>query len=217
MDPRSHGTLAHTFMTDQLFRRFLTRHGLHQTEELAGRWAAAPGSDPSPIPALDAQVGLHGLVYSHAGPRLRVLPHGESRTNLTAEDGARETEEIKHLIAAGSVVHKSLNQGLGKSESMDDSIPSVEDGVVVVVGNFGSYAKLPAQESRLIKAQGAGLNCGVCGKGFQRRSNLFKHIRHRHERQRLYRCNTCQSTFVQRSSVIKHISTIHAEAHTKEL
>mmetsp|Transcript_2584 Transcript_2584/g.7039 ORF Transcript_2584/g.7039 Transcript_2584/m.7039 type:complete len:173 (-) Transcript_2584:206-724(-) len=75
-----------------------------------------------------------------------------------------------------------------------------------------AYVKLPRARGlqKLVARQGTSQNCNICGKHFDRRSNLIKHIRSVHEDERLYRCKKCTKTFRQKSSVVKHLSDVHA-------
>mmetsp|Transcript_9353 Transcript_9353/g.24744 ORF Transcript_9353/g.24744 Transcript_9353/m.24744 type:complete len:189 (+) Transcript_9353:183-749(+) len=71
------------------------------------------------------------------------------------------------------------------------------------------YVKLPSQAELMIREQRGSLTCKACDKSFQRRSNLNKHIRHVHARERLYVCKSCGNRFGQKSSIDKHLRVIH--------
>ena len=56
-----------------------------------------------------------------------------------------------------------------------------------------------------------GKQCPKCGKVFQRRSKLRRHIAAVHEGIRPYPCEFCESRFSERFKLKKHIRSMHTE------
>mmetsp|Transcript_11644 Transcript_11644/g.25183 ORF Transcript_11644/g.25183 Transcript_11644/m.25183 type:complete len:186 (-) Transcript_11644:69-626(-) len=130
---------------------------------------------------------LHGVIVDGKAAKLKpiVLPSLAWENDGTS--GAVDTEPVDEQRASS---RKSKETGAEEYEDV-------------------GYIKLPPTSQEFVKRQGDSLTCMACGKVFERRSNLNKHIRHVHANERLYQCKKCGNRFGQKSSIDKHVRTIH--------
>ena len=54
-------------------------------------------------------------------------------------------------------------------------------------------------------------NCSYCGKSFEKKSVLYRHIKTIHEKETDYRCEICDTSYTQKSTLDTHIKTFHVE------
>eukprot|EP00182_Erythrolobus_australicus_P004467 CAMPEP_0185841466 /NCGR_PEP_ID=MMETSP1353-20130828/17907_1 /TAXON_ID=1077150 /ORGANISM="Erythrolobus australicus, Strain CCMP3124" /LENGTH=143 /DNA_ID=CAMNT_0028540941 /DNA_START=813 /DNA_END=1240 /DNA_ORIENTATION=+ len=119
-------------------------------------------------------------------------------------------ENLLSEVKAGSsndcnTVAFARRQCAGRGERRSGRVDITQGIASGFAEDRAQYVKLPSEVQLLIRQQKGSLTCKTCGKGFERRSNLNKHIRHVHACERLYLCKTCGHRFGQKSSIDKHL------------
>ena len=55
----------------------------------------------------------------------------------------------------------------------------------------------------------SGLKCEFCGKEFEKRNILKRHLREKHFCGNVYKCNMCEVSFVRKERLIRHLKSVH--------
>jgi hypothetical protein len=53
------------------------------------------------------------------------------------------------------------------------------------------------------------LTCEFCGKNFEKRNILKRHLREKHFCGNVYKCNMCDVSFVRKERLIRHLKSVH--------
>lgn len=53
------------------------------------------------------------------------------------------------------------------------------------------------------------LRCEFCGKDFEKRNILKRHLREKHFCGNVYKCNMCEVSFVRKERLIRHLKSVH--------